>query len=1664
MIAARLCHGRFAAVAASVPDAPAVIDGQQVVTYAELDERSHRVAGWLQSRGVQPEALVAIMVDRSADLPACALGVWKAGAAYLALSPGTPRRRLRAIADQLGPAALLTHADLRLQGAAMGVPTLLVDQPYIAPQPTPPPGQHPSSLAYVIHTSGSSGAAKGVGVSHASLTAITGVYERMYGLGSKISRVLQLSEFSFDVATGDIARTILTGACLVVCPADVIVSPADLCQLIQARDCQYVEITPSLLRPLVSYLSSSGTRLTSLRFIIVGGEPWPVSEYRALRAVTAPGVRVFNTYGLTEATIDSCFHETHGQYEDGGSIPIGVPFEGTEVAVLDADLRPVDEGELYVSGPQLARGYLNDPAATAGRFGPLPIGKPGVRWLRTGDLVRRLPGGELVHIGRRDDVVKIRGVRLSLAEVQMTLASCPLVRAAAVDSVPARTGQELVAYVVLTDGASAAAAAQIRHHVAARLPRAMIPSRVTVVPALPVTRNGKVDLGALRAAGPGAPAGIDAGADGTAVAGRTELALRKIMARLLRVADVGPDDDFFELGADSLQAAHLAVELRSVLGVELSAAAIHEHRSAAELAVIVQEATAPEAIPVNPGIREAPLAPLQRRLWLQCELAGSASVGNVAILLQFNGRVDVAPLADSLRYLVSRHDALRTAFVRGPDGPVQRVTATSDVEVMRLEMATRASAEAWISREVRRPFDLAAPPLLRGAMVTLPTGHVLLLVIMHHLVSDARSARLLADELGPVYTALSAGRVPELPPVPLRYLDYSRWHAGKLESGAYSRQLNSWCARLRGSATQPAMPGRTGLGAGLRRRQHRLGRWLADDLRSLAREHKATVFVILLAGFAATLHRWTGQEDMVIGVPFGDRDIPGTEQVIGFFVNTAAIRIACPAGSSFADVIRNTRAAVSHARARQDVPFDVVHHHLRRAGTAVAWTSWFNYLGDADRPPLLPGVRTELLDPPPSAALFDVNIYVTQREGGFLVELVHDRAVLDPAAADSLPRRFGRLLALAAADPELPLGQHCLGTGDAATSESGGDACRSGASQPVAASKRPACHRPVADIFAGVARLTPEATAVHGTAGPVTYRQLSRWAAGLSAELGRAGVQPGDLVAVYASRTPSLIACLLAAWSAGASFCILDPAYPAARLAAQLGSCGPVAATLACAPLPGELSGAARNVLTVSGQPLDGPEREPYRAGFPGYVCWTSGTTGMPKRICASGKPLAHFLDLYAREFCLQPGDKFAMCSGLAHDPLLRDIFAPLCAGAAVCIPPDWLLRSGRELASWLAREQVTVLHCTPQLIRLLRAADSPLARMRLIMSSGDQLWAADVIGARELAPSATVVNAYGLTETPQVMAWHVMAPGDPVGAGNRRVPVGAGIDGARLTVRDEDGRQVQAGEQGEIVINSEYLADELGTECRTGDLGRVLPDGQVEVTSRSDDQVKIAGFRAEPGDVDAAVRSLSYIADCHTVAVAGPGREPRLVVYAATVPGTSATIAGLRADLRGLLPAYLIPAGLVVVPSLPLTASGKVDRAGLPGWNPPGAGPDRPAGPEPAPTGLPAAHPQDNTMEARIAEVWRGLLGSRSVPSIDANFFDLGGTSLLMAAAQVRLERALRREVPILTLFEHPTVRALARHFTEEDGPGIGPRRSVLRPVAADARRRLLIRGDLQI
>ena len=1333
-------------------------------------------------------------------------------------------------------------------------------------------------------------------------------------------------------------------------------------------------------------------------------------------------------------------------------------------------------GELYLSGAGLARGYLGRPDLTAERFVPDPAGgrgaPPGSRLYRTGDLVRRRADGELEFLGRLDQQVKVRGFRIEPGEIEAALLAHPAVAEAAVVVVRAAASgaaargdpgdHRLAAFVVPAAAAAGAVLdpAALRDHLRSRLPEFMVPAEIVPLAVMPRTPNGKLDRRALAAMARAFPDPASTPADlarRVAMQTPTEELLAGIWSELLRVPRVAPDDDFFALGGHSLLAARVVARVHDLTGVELPVRSLFETPALAALAARVDAArgAAPPAEPIRREDRR--LAPrlsfAQERLWFLDRLEPGSAVYNMPAAMRLSGRLLPGAFAAALAALARRHESLRTTFREEAGQPVQVIAPEADRCLPLIDLgaipepARRAEELALAATAARRPFDMACGPLLRTVLLRAgparrgenpeDTEHVVVFTL-HHIVSDGWSMGIFLRDLAALYGAALAGQPPPLPDLPVQYADYAAWQRRRLTGGVAERQLAYWRERLAAAPThldlpldrpRPAVQSHRGA-----TREVTLPAALSSALGALSRSHGATLFMTLLAAFQALLLRTTGEEDLLVGSPVANRPRPKVEELVGLFVNTLVLRADLSADPSFRDLLARVREGALAAYDHQELPFERLVEELRpeRDLSRPPLVQVMFALQNAPPPvPTLPGLALSLLPVTSGTAKFDLMLALGEDgagSGGHLcggVEYATD--LFDATTIQRFAGRYLRLLAAAVADPDRRLSALPL------LSAAERQQLIAEWNDTLAVDSRARCLHQLCERQAA---LRPECVAlVHGRE-TLTYGELVRRAARLARRLRGVGVGPETVVGVCFERSPELVVSMLGALTAGAAYLALDPALPRERLAFMIADAG-VGVVLTRQDLGDRLSAAAVRLVFFDDaaaerqQPDGGGSLTAAVAAHPenlAYVIYTSGSTGQPKGVAIEHRGAANLVAWHRERFGLRPAEHTTQLAGLGFDASAWEIWSCLTAGATLHVVPTAVVADPPWLVRWLAAEGIDLCFL-PTPLAEATALVAPWPRqlaLRVLLTGGDRLH-----GHALTALPAAPFNCYGPTEN------SVVATCGRVAGGGADPAIGRPIANVQTYVLDRARRLLPLGVAGELHVGGGSLArgyvgkPELTAErfvpdpfggsrgeaggrlYRTGDLARCLPDGVIEFLGRCDRQIKLRGFRIEPGEIEAALAAHPAVAAAVAVLRQEGPADQRLVAYlTAAAPATVPTGAELRRFLAERLPEPMLPAAYVVLPALPLTANGKLDRQALARIAP---ARDAAAGRAPR---TPA--------EQLLAGIWCELLTADRVAA-DDDFFALGGHSLLATRLLARLREAFGVELPVRTLFEHPGLADLA-------------------------------------
>jgi amino acid adenylation domain-containing protein len=1601
------------------PGAVAIEDGEREITYAELDFAGSRIAAALRASGVEDEEPVAVCLPRSWQAVCAFLGALRAGAAYVPVDPGYPAKRQRQLLETARVRTVLT-GPAHETGLPAGLRRLDPGALALAGSEMVDPGVPTGidRLAYILFTSGSTGRPKGVEVTQRNLVHVLRSGSDIVARPDDV--VLHAVPLGFDLSAQEIWGALLNGARLVVAPRGR-PDPAELGRLIATRGVTLLNISTGLFHELVR---DGLPDLGGLRLITAGGDILSPDAAARLRKAH-PGVRLLNSYGPTEATIVASTFEVSDV--DGAPIPIGRPFPGYRLDVRDESgaLLPDNEvGELWIGGPGVARGYCGDPERTAAAFPLDPSGEG--RLYKTGDRVQWRDDGELLFLGRLDDQVKIDGQRVEPGEVEHVLASHPDLREAAVEAREDVPGyKRLVGYAVPREGASANPE-DLGAYLGERLPAFMVPATIAMLDALPLNERGKVDRAALPD-----PRGRhrEKGEAGDSPSDP----IAELMAEILRLDSVGPEESFFELGGTSLLAIQLAGRLRSLLGANVDIGAVFEAPTPVSLAerIAAPDGLRPTLQPLLPGRPEAtaPLSAAQRRAWLFGRLHPDSIAYQFAAVFRLEGALDVESLEAALADLVDRHEILRTSFEERDGEPVQVIHAALAPRLERIDLR-HSGRYAWcrlVREHVRTRINPAEAPLVRWTLARLGESSWRLVHVEHHLVHDGWSFAVLSGDLAELYSARVEARRLRLSQPFVQFQDYARWERRAHRSEAVRQQIEHWKRSLDPDpplielpGARPRPPRESFAGGAVRRR---VLAELVSRLRSLGAANRATLYMVTLAAFVVQLQRYAGRDEIQIGSGLANRHDPNAERLIGMIVNTVGLRFDLGGNPTVAELLERVRAAALEAYANADAPFDAVVEAIRPPrdpSRSPLIQALFSFHDSPRSGQGWSGLDLQLLQGVPNGtAKADLNVVGVPEPDGTITFIWEHSDLLDDAAADRLAGHHLRLLEQFVERPDARLSELDL------QSEEEIDLLADWRENPAPFDREAT----VPDLVVARARRDPAAIAVSDEDCRLTYGELIERAAAVSGALGERGVRAGNRVGVLLERSADSAVAQLGILSAGGAYVPLDPQHPPARMARVLADAG-AAAVLTDAELRQRLPvGVAALEITEAAA---GDPAEPVAVGPDdlAYLVYTSGSTGEPKGVEVTHGNVVRLVDgpAYAE---LGPGAAMLHAASPAFDASTLEIWGPLAnGGRIVCLTEQ---PSPDAVAAAISAHGVTTLFLTTGLFHeLVDRRPECLGRLRQLLAGGDVLSPDHMRRAlAALPPGARLTACYGPTETTTFATTHDLSPGDPV---EGPIPIGRPIQATSCEVIDTGGREVPIGVAGELAVGGDgvsrgYRGDPELTAARfhpdpvrpggrrylTGDRARWRPDGVLEFLGRADRQLKVRGVRVEPAEIEEALRSHPAVTDVAVLPFERAPGDLALAAYFVAPPGAAQPSAeALRAYALARLPTAMVPTAWVGLEKLPLTANGKLDRKRLPA-------PDR--------EHLAAASGGDrpsSELERRVVACFEEALGMEQV-GVEDDFFALGGHSLLAVSLFAELERATGRRLPLATIFEAPTPRQLA-------------------------------------
>jgi tyrocidine synthetase-3 len=1625
------------------------------LTYGELNKRSDQVAGLLRERGVHNDIIVGIMLERSLEMIIGILGILKAGGAYLPIAPEYPRQRIDYMLKDSN--AMILLSEVSEVSEVSGVSEVSE--------------KFPAQLCYVIYTSGSTGKPKGVMVEHRSVINRLNWMQRAYPIG-EADRILQKTPTVFDVSVWELFWWSFQGASLSLPGHGDEKSPEAIVEAIRRQGVTTMHFVPSMLAVFLDYVEEYGDTgaLRSLRQVFASGEALGSHQVKRFNRLlyTANNTRLINLYGPTEATVDVSFFncDLNGD-RIPERIPIGKPIDNIQLIVLDRYLQllPIGiPGELCIGGDGVARGYVNRPELTAEKFVDYRSYRSYRTYIprkvyKTGDLVRWLPDGNLEFLGRMDRQVKIRGYRIELGEIENRLSMHPGIKEALVMTKETDGGDKfLCAYIV--PGEEDVLTGELKEYLSRALPAYMVPSYFVLLKAMPLTPNGKVDRNALPEPTAGYRSKYAAPAD------ELEETLAEICTGLLGV-NIGSDDNIFELGGHSLKIMTLISRIHKELDVKIPLFEVFQHQTTAKLAQYIRNTSMPmdrySPIP-KAGEREYyALSAAQKRLFIIQQMELESTQYNMLFMFPIGNKdegIKKERLEKISRKLISRHESLRTSFHLFDDEPVQQIHDEVKFEIEYYDLAAKnAKDRERIIKNFIRPFDLSKAPLLRVGLIETGDSDYLLVIDMHHIISDGISQGILERE----FNALYAGE--ELPPLGFQYKDYSEWQNSRRQQKMMKIQEKYWLKRFPGGlpilnlpADYPRLPVRGYEG---RQLGFFIGKEITGSLKGLCRETGATLYMVLLTAFNVLLSRLSGQEDIIVGTPAAGRRHADLQDIIGMFVNTLSMRNFPAEEKRFSDFLREVKERTLEVYENQEYQFEDLVDKVsvkRDTGRNPIFDVMLAFLDRSESRVDIRGTDFDtdtVSDRGESKANFDITFEGTEVDDVVYFTVDYNTAIYRLETIKRFIIYFKRILAEIKDDPgrrlvsinlisEAEKKQISVDFNDTAVEYAG--------------------EKMIHELFAQQAERVPDSVAAVGKAegigetGQLTYGELNKRSDQLAGLLRERGVHNDIIVGIMVERSVEMIIGILGILKSGGAYLPIAPDYPQERIDYMLKDSG---AKILLTELP-------------EGHKLHHSSFIIHHCNSLAYVIYTSGSTGRPKGVMVEHGNLSAYVGAFSREFAITADDTVMQQASFTFDAFVEEVYPTLLKGGRIAVAAGDELLDINLLSKFIAGNRISVISFSPLLLSHLNQCsdlDRVCRYIHTVISGGDVL-KQEYIG--ELLKVGRVYNTYGPTETTVCATYYEYSSGVgssipigkpianynvyildkynnllPIGVAGELCVAGAGVTRGYLNqpeltavkfdhdlwdyrdYRDENQKLLQGVQGGGFLEKGPPGRRRL---YKTGDLARWLADGNLEFLGRMDQQVKIRGYRIELGEIENQLLKIKGIKEAVVLVKKDNTLQNSLCAYIVPEPGTKMESREIKNTLARVFPAYMIPDYLMPVEQIPLTPNGKIDRRAL---SAPGV------------QRADAITAPGNDLEEKVIEIWAEILGiEKGAIGMTDNFFELGGHSLKLTKLIIRIHKVFNVGIPVGELFKKPTVEgvcsliSVAEWAREQDRePDAGPK-----------------------
>ncbi len=1611
-------HHLFEDQVKTFPEHIALVYGESQLTYQELNQRSNQIAHFLREKGIKSDQIVGIMAERSLEMIIAIFGILKAGGAYLPIATDTPKERIQYMLDDSKASLLLTQKHLVDRFEINCENFHLNSKNFSMFARTNPINTNKlTDLAYIIYTSGSTGKPKGVMVDHESVGNLLENLQSLYPLNATDAYLFKTT-YAFDVSVTEIFGWFFKGGRLVIPKQGVEKDPKALVQSIKEYKITHINFVPSMLNVLFNTLNQDEfTILNQLKYLFVAGEP--ISRRLVQKFYQhLPNVIFENLYGPTEATIYTTRYALT-ELQDEQNVPIGKPLQNVNTYILNQDrqLQPIGvPGELYISGKGVARGYLNRPKLTDERFADDPF-HHGKRIYQTGDLARWLPDGNIEFLGRLDHQVKIRGFRIELGEVEYHLLSHPKIKEAVVIDIPGDRGESILCgYIVTTEEM---VVEKLRTYLQNRLPEYMIPSHFSQIEQIPLTSSGKVNRKALSRL-----TKSNISNDFLAPRNQIETKLAQIWASVLNIEQIGINQDFFALGGHSLKAMYLLNQVTKEMSVDVTLNDLFQNPTIATFANLIENGS---KISYTPLVKIAdeeyyPLSSAQRRIYILHQLDPDSLNYNMSQVLKIEGSFDHQRFIAAFKGVINRHDAFRTSFNLINGEPVQVIQPKVNLNITEKILLNQAELEQEIISFIK-PFDLQKAPLIRAAIFKLD-DEIFFISDMHHIIADGASKEIFLKEFWALYEENL------LPPIELQYKDYAVWQNQWLESEKIKVQENFWLNIFANEIPILDLP------TDYRRPMvidfagdtlhFTIDQILTRELKKLAVQHNATLYMLLLAIWNLLLAKYSTQDDIVVGLPIAGRTHPDLEKIIGMFVNTLAIRNAPTSQKTFSAYLEEVRTNALLAYKNQDYQLEVLIDQLPYAvdpGRNPLFDTIFALQNTGSTNSALPGLQITEYPYDNKTAKVDLTMSGEEHDGKIEFALNYRTSLFKHNTMIRMSEHFLQLCQAVVSTPEKKLGLL-----EMITTKEKEQILRDFNDTKTDYPR----DKTIQSIFEEVVAKNPDHMALKFFEETLTYGELNSRANQLARSLREHSVGADVIVSLMIPRSLEMIIGILAILKAGGAYLPIDPENPESRIEYMLKDSGTKLLLIHPSCIK-KITSFKKEVLEVTNPELyhqdDTNLTEINQSNNLAYIMYTSGTTGKPK-----GAMITHYninrLAIKNNFIEITPKDRLLQLSNYAFDGSTFDIFGALLNGASLVLVKPEILLDVNMLKSVLIENRITLFLATTALFNTMIDLDleiNALHKVRKILFGGERLSVPHIKKAIKILEPDRLINCYGPTESTVIATTYSITSVD------KRVeslPIGKPIANTQIYILDQEKQLTPIGVVGELYIAGEGLASgylnrpELTAEkfidnplCpgeriyRTGDMGRWLSDGNIEFFGRIDHQVKIRGFRIECGEIETRLMDYPEIKEAVVLARADQQGNKYLAAY--LVSENTLELSDITAYLAKKLPKYMIPTAFVFLNQLPLTQNGKVDRRALP----------EPQLQESCQQSYVA--PIDN-IEMELVETWSEILGVEKIGTLD-NFFDLGGHSLKATRLLAKIEQKFNAKIPLKDFFVKPTVKELA-------------------------------------